>query len=145
MRLSQSTVCNAALQHVGARSADSGSSRTVIPTTSVKTALHLIGQSVKAVSLQDRTFGIIERCKSARKKWRGAPSDQNLVDFLKVFGDLENTPSTTMEGLIAKLLYATSDSELQALVTDSSCGGPKVWIDNICKSIAAIRAAPRSE
>ena len=95
--------------------------------------------------VSDPTFGIVERCKSAREKWRGAPSDQNLVDFLKVFGDLENTPSTTMEGLIAKLLYATSDPELQALVTDSSCGGPKVWIDNICKSIAAIRAAPRSE
>ena len=90
--------------------------------------------------LSDPTFGIIERCKSARKKWRDDPSEQNLVGFLKAFGDLENTPSTTMEGLIAKLLYATSDPELQVLITDSSWGGPQVWIDSICKSIAAIRA-----
>ncbi len=90
--------------------------------------------------VSDPTLGIIERCKSAREKWRDDPSDQNFVGFLKVFGDLENTPSTTMRGLIAKLLYATSDPELQALITDSSCGGPQVWIDSICKSIAAIRA-----
>jgi hypothetical protein len=90
------------------------------------------------MSTSDPTFALIEKVQVAYEKFMADKSDSNCDIFTAAFGELERTPSTTREGMFAKLDYVTSNPERN--FRELTLMSRNIWMNHLLGCIAIIRA-----